>query len=99
MIGEQLGALLLVVFMAFAGGISLGLLQGFKFPSIGKCFKGYNLKPILEKVRISPILGMIILGCVAKNAFGSNIMDYYPKQWAQWIRMCCLGMVLTRSGL
>ena len=39
-IGEQIGALLIVILMGAAGGIIIGSLLGFKIPSIGKIFPG-----------------------------------------------------------
>ena len=41
---------------------------------------------------------MILMGCIARNFFGSATASF-PSVWAQWIRMCCLGIVLVRGGL
>jgi hypothetical protein len=41
---------------------------------------------------------MIIMGCIARNYFG-EFMNKFPNDWAQWIRNCCLGIVLVLSGL
>jgi Kef-type K+ transport system membrane component KefB len=70
---------------------------GFKVPSIGK-FKGFEVKPILGKVRIPPIIAMIIMGCIVRNFFG-EVVQPYNSEWAQWIRMCCLAILLVRGGL
>ncbi len=97
--GEQLGALILVAFLSSVGGIILSILSsGYSIPAFGKWFKGYKIKPMLGGVRLSPVIGMICMGCLARNSFG-QVMDSFPKDWAQWIRMCCLGMILVRGGL
>lgn len=74
--GEQLGALVLLIFVSACGGIALGLLNGFHFPKLGK-FPGYHLKPILKGIVIPPLILMIIMGAVARNLFG-DIMKAYP---------------------
>lgn len=38
------------------------------------------------------------MGCIARNFFGSCMIPY-PDEWAQWIKSCCLGILLTRGGL
>jgi len=41
---------------------------------------------------------MIILGCIARNLFGS-VMDAYPTLWTSYIRSICLSILLIRGGL
>lgn len=41
---------------------------------------------------------MIIMGCIARNFFG-DVMKPYNNAWAQWVRICCLGILLTRGGM
>ena len=53
---------------------------------------------MFQHVRIPPVIGMIILGCIARNFFG-DVVKPFPRVWAQWIRMCVLGTILTRGGL
>ena len=95
---ERVGALFLVIFLSALAGAIFGLFGGFHFPAIGKCFKGYHLKPILKVIKIPPIIGMIIMGCIVRNTFG-DVVKAYPSTWAQWIRTCCLAMLLVRGGL
>lgn len=96
-IGEQIGALALVIILSAVAGVILGMLGGFKIPAIGK-FKGITVAPILTKLRIPPIIAMIIMGCVVRNTFG-DVVKPYNNDWAQWIRMCCLAILLVRGGL
>ena len=77
--------------------MALGFLSGFTLPKIWK-FRGYTCNPVIKKIRIPPVLGMIVIGCVARNFFGP-FMDAYPIHWAQYIRNCCLGILLVRGGL
>jgi hypothetical protein len=53
--------------MSSVGGMAVGALGGFSIPPIGKIFKGFELKPIIKRVRLPPIVGMIIMGCVGRN--------------------------------
>jgi len=57
------------------------LSSGIKIPRIGKLYQGKQIKPILKSVRLPPLIGMIIMGLIARNFFGP-IMDAYPKVWA-----------------
>jgi NhaP-type Na+/H+ or K+/H+ antiporter len=52
----------------------------------------------LKKIQIPPILVMIIIGCIARNYFG-DVMKPFNNKWAQWLRTCCLGIILTRGGM
>ena len=38
------------------------------------------------------------MGCIVRNTFG-DVVKAYPSTWAQWIRTCCLAMLLVRGGL
>jgi Kef-type K+ transport system membrane component KefB len=72
-------------------------MAGYTFPKF-YFFPGYTLKPLLQKVRIPPIIAMIVMGCVARNFFGAPVQAYND-DWAQWIRMCCLAILLVRGGM
>jgi len=58
-----------------------------------------KVKPLLEKVKLPPIVGMIIIGCIVRNFFGSTIKLAYPDAWAQWMRAIILAILLVRGGL
>jgi hypothetical protein len=79
--GEQLGALVFIVFIAAVGGIAIDILGGLKVPPIGKRFKGFEIKPIIKKVTLPPILGMIVMGCIGRNYFG-DLTKPFPNVWA-----------------
>jgi Kef-type K+ transport system membrane component KefB len=96
-IGEEFGAIALVIVLSAAGGAILGMLNGYTFPNIWP-FKGYVLKPILKKIHIPPIIMMIIMGCVVRNFFGDVVLPY-NNAWAQWVRTCCLAILLVRGGM
>lgn len=95
--GAQAGALILVVVLSAVAGILIGLLAGYHFPKIGR-FPGFHLKPLLTKFKLPPIIGMIVMGCVVRNFFG-DVVKPYPTVWAQWLRYCCLAVLLVRGGL
>lgn len=48
---------------------------------------------------IPPLIGMIILGCFARNVIPGEVMDHYNETWASYIRMICLAVILLRGGL
>ena len=85
--------------MAAFAGLLMGALSGFEIPKIGTWIKGYKVKPLFSKVKLPPIVAMIIMGCIVRNFFGSAVKLGYPDTWAQWIRTCCLAILLVRGGL
>lgn len=95
--GEQLGSLILLIFVAACGGIALGLLGGFSFPKVW-LFPGLSMKPVIKGVVIPPLIGMIAMGFIARNYFESAI-EPYPAPWTSWIRGFCLCILLIRGGL
>ncbi len=96
-IGEQIGALVLVIALAAIAGAVLGIFGGFEIPKFW-IFPGFKMKAICLKIRVPPIIGMIVMGCIVRNFFGS-VVKPYNNEWAQWIRMCCLAILLVRGGL
>jgi hypothetical protein len=56
------------------------------------------IKPLLKKVKIPPVIPMILMGCITKNFFGKPV-EAYNNVWAQWLRNCCLTILLARGGL
>lgn len=73
------------------------MLNGFKLPDF-KPFNGRVVAPIFKNINIPPIIAMIIMGCITRNFFG-DVMKPYNNAWAQWIRVSCLGILLTRGGM
>mmetsp|Transcript_14326 Transcript_14326/g.24378 ORF Transcript_14326/g.24378 Transcript_14326/m.24378 type:complete len:96 (+) Transcript_14326:134-421(+) len=64
-----------------------------------------NYKSLIgEVVKIPHLVGMIILGCLARNYWtpdfnGDVEGDCYPDEWAFWIRQICLSIILMMGGL
>lgn len=58
----------------------MGALEGFTIPKFGR-FQAYTVKPILTKVKIPPIIAMIIMGCIVRNFFG-EVVKPYNSDWA-----------------
>lgn len=84
--------------MATAGGILVQiLLRGVEFKS-GKVGP-LKIPPLLTKIEIPPLVGMIIFGCLARNYLCAEYMDHYPEVWAGWIRSVCLSIILLRGGM
>eukprot|EP00347_Sterkiella_histriomuscorum_P004939 403358501 len=96
-IGEQVGALALVVIVSGLAGIILGLIGGYKFKKFW-IFPEYTLKPLLSKIEIPPLIYMILMGMIARNFFG-EAMKPYPATWTVWMRSCILAILLTRGRL
>lgn len=80
------------------GGLAVGMLNGFTLPKFWK-FQGYRLKPLMTKYTIPPLMGMIIMGCVARNYIGGQTLTAFPGYWSQWIINCVVALHLTRGGL
>ena len=38
------------------------------------------------------------MGSIARNCFG-NVVKPYNNAWAQWVRTCCLAILLVRGGM
>lgn len=79
-IGEQVGALVLVIFLAAVAGVAFGMVKGFSIPAFGR-FKGLTVKPLFTMISIPPIIGMIIMGCIVRNCFG-DVVKPYNNDWA-----------------
>jgi hypothetical protein len=94
---QQVGAMAVVVILAAVAGLILKALHGFEIPKIGR-FKGYKVKPVIRYIAIPPLIGMILLGFVARNFIG-GFMLAYPSRWATFIRLICLCLILMRGGL
>ena len=92
-----MGALAVVVILATLGGLAFRALAGFDIPKVGR-FKGYKVKAIIRYVTIPPLIGMILMGFIARNFIG-GVMLAYPSRWATFIRLICLCLILMRGGL
>lgn len=72
-------ALTIVTITSAAVGISMGLFFGFKCPKF-LCFPGFETKPVTKKILIPSLIGMIIMGMIARNTFG-GVLEAFPADW------------------
>jgi hypothetical protein len=96
-ISEEVGALMIVVILASAGGILVAFLAGIHIPKIGS-FPGFNTRPLFTSIVIPPLIGMIIMGFIGRN-FVPLCEKAFPSRWAYFIRMIGLCLLLLRGGL
>jgi hypothetical protein len=97
-IGDSLAAYAAMWAVSFGIGVVIGLLGGFTFPKFGP-IGGWRINPVIKGVVLPPLIFMIILGCVARNCFGPDLMAPYPNLWSSWVRSICLSILLVRGGL
>ena len=84
-------AYLYIVCTGALGGILVAALGGINYHRI-------HIKPILTKVVIPPLLGMIVVGCLVRN-FGGHIAQPFNDGAAGVIRSVCFCILLLRAGL
>lgn len=87
----------MVMGMAAVAGAFIGIMAGYEFPKIGRCPQ-LKIRPLCTKIKFPPIIGMIIMGCIVRNYFGEAVQPY-PLVAAQFVRYCCLAVLLVRGGL
>ena len=95
---QQALGLIVVALVSGIGGVFFAILMGgieFKVGKIGPI----KIKPLLTKIAIPPLVGMIIFGCLARNFLCKWYMDVYPEKYAGEIRSICLCIVLLRGGM
>lgn len=96
-LSEKVGAISIIIIVSGMAGALLGLAGGFWLPKFGK-YGGFNIKPLLRHFTLPPLVGMIIMGCIARNWFGPATVPF-PDAWASIIRNICLSLLLIRGGL
>ena len=77
---DKAAALAIVTITSAAVGITMGLLFGFKCPKF-LFFPGFETKPCTKKLLIPSLIGMIIMGMIARNTFG-GVLNAFPTDWA-----------------
>lgn len=95
---QQALGIIVVYLVGSAGGILFAILMGGIELKIGKVGP-IKIKPLLTKITIPPLVGMIIFGCLARNFLCNWYMDVYPEKYAGEIRSICLSIVLLRGGM
>ena len=91
-VGTKIGSLACIVVFSLIGGMIIKILRGEKICS-------HKFKNYCTSVMVPPLVGMIIFGCIARNAFGFLTNEHYPTIWADWIRQLSLSIILMRGGL
>ena len=91
-VGKSVAAFIIVLVFGGLGGILFQAVQG-----ITIC--GKKIEPLCTSITVPPLVGMIIFGCIARNAFGDITENHYPEIWADWGRQICLSIILMRGGL
>ncbi|ESP00110.1 hypothetical protein LOTGIDRAFT_63379, partial [Lottia gigantea] len=53
----------------------------------------------VQQIRLPPLLGMLLLGCLLRNVPVINFAESIDKQWSSALRAIALVIILTRAGL
>ena len=61
--------LLIIVVFAVIGRIIVVLLGGYRFPKFFHKFNWIKIKPVFTKFKLPHLLGEIVFGIIARNAF------------------------------
>ena len=75
---QQALGLIVVALISGIGGILFAILMGGIELKVGKVGP-IKIKPILTKVAIPPLVGMIVFGCLARNFLCSGTWTYTQK--------------------
>lgn len=86
-----------MVITAALGGLAVSLLAGWHTKPF-LCIPSIVTKPFISAFKVPPLIGMILLGCLARNCYGREVMAY-SNAWAAMIREICLTLLLIRGGL
>jgi hypothetical protein len=96
--GERILALVVVVALASVGGMIIQVAMRGLDLKTGK-IGPIKMKPLLTAIQVPPLVGMIIMGCLARNFLCESYMQHYPEYVATWIRNICLSIILLRGGM
>ena len=95
---QQITAIAVVILLgAFGGVLTQALMYGFEFKT-GK-IGPLKLKRLQDKIQVPPLVGMIVMGCLARNFLPFDWMQYYPETMASYMRMETLAIILMIGGL
>lgn len=90
-------SIIVVILTSAVGGILIALIGGLHQTKL-LCIPAINTKALFSAFKIPPLIGMILMGMVARNCFGREVIAYQEK-WASMIREICLTLLLIRGGL
>lgn len=91
-VGKSVASFIIILLFGALGGFLFAIAQG-----ITLC--GKKIEPLCTCITVPPLVGMVIFGCIARNAFGDITENHYPEVWADWGRQICLSIILMRGGL
>lgn len=94
---EKAICLIIIIVFGTLGGFFVQIFQGISMPKIG-CLPGFKISPLLKNVKIPPLVGMIIFGVIARNAFGDSVKAY-PSTVSSYLKYVCYCTLLIRAGL
>ena len=66
-----------VIIFAVIGGFLINLFGGYKFPKCLHKFGLVKIKPVFTSFKLPQLLGEIIFGIIARNAFTGKIIYLY----------------------
>jgi hypothetical protein len=90
------GAFVIVIVIGTLGGMFVAMLRGFEIRKPG--WIEIYITPLLKNIIIPPLLGMIIMACIARNFFGTY-MNGFPTTWTSNLKYACHCTLLIRAGL
>ena len=67
--------LLIIVVFAVIGRILIVLLGGYKFPKFFHKYNWIKIKPVFTKFKLPHLLGEIVFGIIARNAFSGFFLS------------------------
>mmetsp|Transcript_8502 Transcript_8502/g.7857 ORF Transcript_8502/g.7857 Transcript_8502/m.7857 type:complete len:90 (+) Transcript_8502:108-377(+) len=89
--------MVILIFGSF-GGFLFQMMEGIHVKK-WFCVEEFKVNPAFKVVKIPPLVGMIIFGCIARNFFGDFVKDAYPVKWTGWMKYICHCILLIRAGL
>jgi len=91
--------MIVVIITSALGGIGVAFLGGVHMPkNAGFCIPAFHTHGLFKSFKLPPLIGMIVMGMIARNCFGREVIAYQEK-WASMIREICLTLLLIRGGM
>lgn len=94
---DSIATLFITVAFSCVGWLCVAILCGIRVEI--KLLKiNFKTRNFLKCVTIPPLVGMIIFGTIPRNVI-PYVETEYNDEWATYLRMVCLSVILTRGGL
>ncbi len=104
--GIAFATIIVTYFFSVAGKSFVEFITGFRFELDCWPWPGKHIKGLLGRIKsckkllIPSLLGMILLGCMARNLLPYNsFMEYFPDTMSSYLREGCLACILLRAGM